>query len=67
MDCKKSKNIANCNCSYEPCPRKGVCCDCLSYHRGMGQLPACYFPDDVERGYDRSVGNFIRTCRKENA
>lgn len=22
--------------------------------------PACYFPDDIEGGYDRSVDNFIR-------
>jgi hypothetical protein len=31
----------------------------VAYHRKKGQLPACYFPDDVERGYDRSIANFI--------
>jgi hypothetical protein len=25
----------------------------------MGELPACYFPDDVERTYDRSIERFI--------
>ncbi|MDY0255161.1 MAG: DUF6485 family protein [Tenuifilaceae bacterium] len=59
MDCKKDSNLSGCNCSY-PCSRKGVCCDCIAYHRKMGQLPACYFPDGIERGYDRSIDNFIR-------
>ncbi|MFP4557544.1 MAG: DUF6485 family protein, partial [Bacteroidales bacterium] len=44
MDCKKETNLDRCNCTYS-CPRKGVCCDCIAYHRRMGQLPACYFPD----------------------
>lgn len=60
-ECHKEKNLKSCNCTYEPCPRKGICCDCLTYHRKMGELPACYFPADVERSYDRSIENFIRT------
>jgi len=59
-DCKnKQENLARCNCSYEPCSRKGICCECISYHQRMGELPACYFPDDVERTYDRSIRRFI--------
>jgi len=57
--CQQEKNMSNCNCSWEPCSRKGVCCECLSYHWGMKQLPACLFPDDVERTYDRSLRRFI--------
>ena len=53
-------NLARCNCSYEPCSRKGTCCECMEYHRRMGELPACYFPDDVERTYDRSIRRFIQ-------
>jgi hypothetical protein len=26
----------------------------------MRQLPACVFPDDAERTYDRSVDHFVR-------
>ncbi|MBN2030476.1 hypothetical protein JW824_09545 [bacterium] len=52
-------NLARCNCSYEPCSRKGICCECMEYHRRMGELPACYFPDEVERTYDRSIRRFI--------
>ena len=54
-------NLAKCNCSYEPCSRKGKCCECLVYHKRMGELPACYFPDAVERTYDRSIRRFIET------
>ena len=43
-ECKSAKNTARCNCSYEPCSRKGVCCDCLAYHWRNRELPACLFP-----------------------
>ncbi|MFW5870745.1 MAG: DUF6485 family protein [Candidatus Sumerlaeota bacterium] len=56
----KEKNMGRCNCTYEPCPRKGVCCECIAYHKAMDELPACYFSDDVERTYDRSISNFVR-------
>ena len=62
-ECKKEENISRCNCTY-PCSRKGMCCECLSYHWGMGELPACFFPDDVEKTYDRSIENFIRVYKK---
>lgn len=52
-------NLKRCNCSYEPCSRKGKCCECIQYHLGSGELPACCFPDSVERTYDRSFRKFI--------
>jgi len=64
MNCKKEKNAANCSCTYEPCSRKGVCCDCVAYHRENGELPGCYFTPEAERSYDRSIANFIRTTKK---
>ncbi len=60
-ECNTEKNMTHCNCSYGSCSRKGLCCDCLQYHRQKGQLPACYFPDDVEKTYDRSIDTFVRT------
>jgi len=64
MECPQhDKNMKDCNCSYEPCSRKGTCCECMAYHRRSGELPACYFPDDVERTYDRSIARFI-ACNK---
>jgi hypothetical protein len=58
MECKKEQNLDRCNCTYAGCSRTGVCCECLHYHLKMRQLPACVFPDDVERTYDRSFEKF---------
>jgi len=60
MECDISKNKDFCNCTYEPCARKGKCCECLQYHLKMDQLPACCFPDDVEKTYDRSFSRFVQ-------
>ena len=60
MECNKERNLDPCNCTYEPCSRKGVCCDCLSYHLRMRELPACCFPDDAEKTFDRSFEHFSR-------
>jgi len=57
------QNMEICNCTYPGCPRKGRCCECLHYHRKMGELPACFFPAEVERTYDRSVRRFIACHR----
>ncbi|MBE9511646.1 MAG: hypothetical protein IMY71_12280 [Bacteroidetes bacterium] len=57
-ECKKEQNMNFCNCTY-PCGKKGTCCDCIHYHKRMGELPACYFPDDIEKGYDRTIENFV--------
>lgn len=56
----QKQNLANCNCSYEPCSRKGVCCECVLYHRKNGQIPACFFSAETEKTYDRSINNFLR-------
>jgi hypothetical protein len=64
-ECNVDKNKERCNCTYEPCSRKGVCCECIQYHRQSGQLPACLFPDDVEKTYDRSIESFIKTYQEK--
>jgi hypothetical protein len=60
MECNQSKNKQHCACSYEPCSRKGACCECLQYHLRMRQLPACCFSEEAERTYDRSFAHFAR-------
>lgn len=62
MECSKQKNAAACNCSY-PCSRKGLCCECIAYHRAHKELPACYFSKEAEKTYDRSIENYLRSCR----
>jgi len=63
MECKKDTNSKYCNCMYA-CSKHGVCCYCIAYHRKNGELPACYFPADIESGYDRSIENFLRVVQK---
>jgi hypothetical protein len=58
MECKKEKNLNRCNCTYEPCGRKGICCDCVRYHLKSRELPGCFFTKDTERTYDRSFEYF---------
>ncbi|MBL7054598.1 hypothetical protein ISS05_02485 [Candidatus Woesearchaeota archaeon] len=59
MECNKETNLQNCNCTYPGCPRKGICCECITYHRKANQLPACFFSSEAEKTFDRSVENFI--------
>jgi len=61
MECKKELNKKHCNCTYSGCPRHGVCCECIKYHLSMRELPACAFPDHVEKTWDRSFEKFIET------
>ncbi len=60
MDCQKDKNLKLCACTYDPCSRKGLCCDCLSYHLKKRQLPGCCFPADAEKTYNRSFEFFAQ-------
>ena len=62
-ECKVEENKIKCNCTY-PCGKKGMCCECISYHLGRNELPACCFPDDVEKTYDRSFEKFIEIYSK---
>jgi len=63
MECRAEKNLKYCNCSYSGCSRKGICCECIRYHISLKELPACFFSDDVEKTYDRSIENFIKHNR----
>jgi len=56
----EQQNLSICNCTYEPCSRKGKCCECIIYHRRLGELPACYFTDAQERTYNRSISYFVK-------
>jgi hypothetical protein len=64
MECRQEANVAQCNCTYTGCPHHGICCRCIANHRQAGELPACYFPPEVERTYDRSIERFIQTRKR---
>jgi hypothetical protein len=59
MECTVEKNKTSCTCTYEPCSRKGKCCECVSYHGSMKELPGCFFSKKAERTYDRSFRRFV--------
>ena len=59
MECKKESNLKECPCTYPGCPRKGICCECIKHHRKQNQLPACLFPPEVEKTFDRSFEKFV--------
>lgn len=62
-ECSIGKNKKMCNCTY-PCSRKGICCECLEYHRQSGELPACFFNKEFEATYDRSIRNYLKMAGK---
>lgn len=59
----QEKTAASCTCTYTSCGRRGICCECVAYHRSNGELPGCFFPPDAERTYDRSVQNYVRAMK----
>ena len=59
MECCHEQNSKRCKCTYESCSRKGSCCECLQYHLRSSELPACAFPPEAERTYDRSFERFV--------
>jgi hypothetical protein len=64
MDCNKARNLKTCTCTYDPCPRKSVCCECISYHLRNRELPGCCFPADADRTYDRSFAYFAEVVQR---
>ncbi len=67
MECRREENLRNCPCTWEPCSRKGVCCECLRYHLSRNEVPACFFPPDVEKTYDRSIEKFIEVWKERES
>ncbi len=58
------KNNKLCNCTYPGCSRHGRCCECLHYHLGRRELPACCFDAKAEASWDRSFGHFVRLNKR---
>lgn len=50
----------NCACTYTACARRGNCCQCVAYHRGSDQFPACFFSAATERSHDRSFKMLLK-------
>lgn len=53
-------NQRECPCTYPGCARHGRCCECIAYHRKMGEAPGCLFSKQGEATYDRSIEALLR-------
>ena len=58
MECDINKNTKNCTCTYN-CEKKGKCCECVAYHNSRNEIPGCFFSEEAEAKYDRSINHFI--------
>ncbi|MFW5722194.1 MAG: DUF6485 family protein [Desulfohalobiaceae bacterium] len=59
--CPRSEvNARFCTCTFPGCPRHGLCCECMHYHRQRNELPACYFTPEEERTYNRSLSFYFQ-------
>ena len=65
MECEREKNSENCPCTWKSCDRKGVCCECVKYHLNQEEVPACFFPSNIEKTYDRSIRRFVEIYNKQ--
>lgn len=64
-ECSQKNNLKNCTCTYTSCPRRGICCECVAYHRKRGELPGCLFTKEAEKTYDRSIEKYLATAKKK--
>lgn len=42
------ENKDDVHCLFESGSRKGLCVECLAYHRRRGEVPLCFLPDDSD-------------------
>ena len=64
MECKQSENSKHCTCTAD-CPRHGLCCECVAYHRNKNQIPGCFFDKKGEAAWNRNVDFFIECHNKK--
>jgi len=57
----KAENLKFCTCTYA-CDKRGICCECVAYHRAKGQIPGCFFSTEGEAAWDRSVKSLCKDC-----
>jgi len=61
-ECNQNQLKEDCTCTYD-CPRRGKCCECISYHLKKNQLPGCAFAkisNDAEKTYNRNFEHFAQ-------
>jgi hypothetical protein len=66
MECSLEANKIKCCCTSLACKRRGKCCECITHHLNREQLPACAFPAEVEKTYDRSFARFVQVFQEKS-
>lgn len=56
-------NTNECTCTFS-CSHHKKCCECVAYHRRLGEVPGCFFSKQAEKTGDRSVENLYRDYQK---
>jgi len=66
--CTRKENLSMCTCTAHggTCENRGKCCDCVKFHRDQGCIPGCFFSEEGEKLYDRSMKTFVKTWIAEN-
>ena len=55
-----------CPCTFD-CPHHGKCCDCVAHHRDHNEgVPGCFFSEEAEATYDRSIEALCRDRGKSS-
>lgn len=57
-------NKIKCTCTYTSCAHHGKCCECIDYHRRLGEAPGCLFSKEGEKTYDRSIEMLYKDSKK---
>jgi len=65
--CPHQEKPVGCTCTYPGCSRHGKCCECVAYHRALGEIPGCFFSPEMERTYDRTVEALARDRKGRTA
>jgi hypothetical protein len=64
MECNKDENLKSCNCTYEPCHRKDLSCECYNTILTCDSSPAAVFPrmlrkHSIDHSNDLHVSSWI--------
>ena len=55
------ENKHDCPCVKVDCKNHGKCCDCVAHHRDHNEgVPGCFFSEEAEATYDRSIEALCR-------
>ena len=55
----EARRLFTCPIDYD---KRSLCCGCVTYHCGKGQMLGCFFSREGEATWSRSVQNLFKEC-----